>query len=646
MTWQDPDPVTGGAFPPLDFETNTNNPFWVESGFFASACNDEIWGFSRKRDFLSPSGSSFNNVSLGNHNRLLQWVLDAGVLYQTAPLGFEAPAHQQFVVERFTRQAERIIRGGSAGLPALTSAAMRAFVGSSEQYHDDSYAPPPNLGITSNAALPTPIRQLQEIVDNSSNSASPVTVAQKELQFFNDLWTSLFGNQSHGPLWDQHQVVGNPTPLTLSLRDLWVKGNVQGHENQFFWYDNPTNLSNPGIRWFDLPASFPLIDFVWQETEAGRGTTAGFLLQNGVLSTNGPDFGSLVAELVNWDPVTDSGSAYRGDPTSTGACLLGMMRAGYNARTNGIYDFGRHWVRLSRGEVEYSGSGWAPLTASGQLPGGGTLVRQNRPWAALAGLAFPGGQLETLMRPAGGGVSAEYAALYDPSTNQPRAVLNPVQTNALVKFFLRLGNHYVEPQNPGDNPSTKLARFQLLGSSDAAFLADRSDLYPLTDGLMRLTVARSLLDAGQYLQSTTSGIPPLSQCLRARAYGHTGRSSSQSWVWPASPETDHDCVGGGGLRAVAWMEDETDPGRVLNRGFQPKFLGFGGSISPLLALFPNDRSGVDSYYWCTPGEREMTSEATRFDVHMDAFATNMLLSTHYDDFLNPSNIAWTWVHEY
>lgn len=85
-------------------------------------------------------------------------------------------------------------------------------------------------------------------------------------------------------------------------------------------------------------------------------------------------------------------------------------------------------------------------------------------------------------------------------------------------------------------------------------------------------------------------------------------------------------------------------GWVPLRGFQPRFLGAGGSIATLLALFPSDRPGVDSYFWCTPGVEVMTSDPARFDAHMNAFATNTLLQTHYDDFLN--YVVWSVVHEY
>ena len=220
---------------------------------------------------------------------------------------------------------------------------------------------------------------------------------------------------------------------------------------------------------------------------------------------------------------------------------------------------------------------------------------------------------------------------------------------ALVFFSLSLGNHLIDPQSNIDpqtglgNPSTKLARFQRLGSNDASFLATLPPGYPLTDGLQRLTALRALLDTKAYLQLIAGSVtPPFSQCFRTRAYDHNG----QRWPAPPPPPTvsDADCVGGA-LRAVVWHEDVDSQGRVLNRGFQPKFLGVGGSIATLLALFPSNRpDDVDSYFWCTPGVQVMTSDPARFDVHMNAFSTNTLLPTRYKDYLN--HIVGTVLHYY
>ena len=104
---------------------------------------------------------------------------------------------------------------------------------------------------------------------------------------------------------------------------------------------------------------------------------------------------------------------------------------------------------------------------------------------------------------------------------------------------------------------------------------------------------------------------------------------------------------GGGLRAVTWNEAADvllDPGHVPYRGLQPKFLGLGGSISTMVALFPSVGQSVQSHFWSTPGQEVMTSDPARFNAHMNAFATNTLLPTHFDDFL--SHIAWQVNHVY
>jgi hypothetical protein len=69
-----------------------------------------------------------------------------------------------------------------------------------------------------------------------------------------------------------------------------------------------------------------------------------------------------------------------------------------------------------------------------------------------------------------------------------------------------------------------------------------------------------------------------------------------------------------------------------------------GSISTMVAMFPSVGQGVDSHFWCTPGIEVMGSSPTRYNAHMNAYATNTLLPTHYDDFLN--HVASTIVHTY
>lgn len=57
-------------------------------------------------------------------------------------------------------------------------------------------------------------------------------------------------------------------------------------------------------------------------------------------------------------------------------------------------------------------------------------------------------------------------------------------------------------------------------------------------------------------------------------------------------------------------------------------------MATMLALFPDMRPDVESWFWCTPGVQMMTRDPARFDAHMNAFTTNSLMSTRYEDFLN------------
>ena len=641
-------PLIPSAIPPTSYAAS--GPFWIESGYFASASNDMIWGFSRKRDIVKDdpgSAAPFNNAFVYNQwtlpnpepsplpppqgNQLFQWVLDAGVAYQSSGLGFEAPAHQLTVVDQFTRQAERFYRGGTAGLPPLTPVQMREFVCSPRLYSEEAYvhpshipSNPPVVPIVFNPTLPAAIRQLKEVVDNPTHDPTrdqnPLVAAAKDLHFFSDLWTKLFSQDY------QHLVDGSPSSEILRLRDLWVNASVTSHPNQIFWYSDPVNSA--GLQWIDLPPNYPLIDFYWRDSEVSDGVTAGDLAssQDGLLANESGRLSSLVSALVSWDP---AGAHYRSVPTSPGACLLHMMQMRYNAATvSATLDFGRHWVPLIRGQVPTTTGGLVQLLADGQAPATATLLRLGFPWSALRNLAFPSGQYGTLFHNTKTPITPPYDALYiDPVQRSIRPVLRPRDTNELVQFFLSLGGFYIDPLHNGGNPSTKLAKYNLNGGLAYPLT------YPLTDGLQRLTVPRALLDTGAYLDPTSSaGIPPLSDHFRARAYAQQGQ------LWPAIPvnETvsDDDCVGAGGLRAVSWHEDKIDLGWVEGRGFQPKFLGAGGSIAKLVAMFPSSGSGVDSHFWCTPGIEIMGSNPARFNAHMNAFATNDPLETYYDTFLN------------
>jgi hypothetical protein len=642
--WQDPQ--AGVVSPPTRWIVAATQPNpQVEGALFTSACNDQIWGFSRKRDAWNGSAQ---NPGFAN-NALLQWTADRNVLYQTRALGFEAPDRQQIVVDQFTRQAAFIQSGGTHGSPPQTPAEMREFVVTPRLYAEPTYQPP--AGVTAVASLPPPIRQLKEVDDNLGFSGtageSPVVAATRELHFFEDLWAKL---HEPGGSWRSHAVAGSSPPVTVDLNALWIRANApQG--DFVFWYDTPQTGQSLGLRWIEMPAAFPLIDFYWPASEvnlavSGRATT-GALASGGVLTSGeASTFRALVNTLVGWN---GSGSGYRMEPGSTGACLLEMMRQGYGAVTdpnNSAIDYGRHWMRLRRGSVydpTPAGSGWTPLTASGNLPGGGPFRRENMPWAALEGVAFPtvlaGG---SLFRSAG--VKAPYDALYSAvDARVVRTTLQPEHVNALVRFFLQLGGCYIEPTANDKNPSRKLARFQILGGSEAKFVESMPATYPLTDGLIRLTAVRALLDAGNYLNSPAVGngsIPPFGTCFRTRAYDHTGRVYPPVLPPPPPPAPvppdmpDVACFGGA-LRSVVWNMDAEHPDTVVGRGFQPKFLGAGGSIATMLALFPDHASRsmeVDSYYWCTPGVDVMGHGPLRFDAHMNAFSVNVLLESRYDSY--------------
>lgn len=631
----------------------------VEGGFFTSATNDQTWGFSRKRDAWNWNTSN----PIFSNNALLQWVVDQKVLYQTRGFSAEGPDRQQIIVSEFAKRAQFINSGGTSGSPPWTPAQMREFVVSPRLYHEPDYVPPP--GIAGNPSLPPPVRLQQEVASNlwfsnetvfgDATSESPLVTATKELNFFADLWAEL--HRPNGG-WRSHQVVASPQPRTVDLRDLWVGSSLNATSNEFFWYDDPGNQT--GCNWFQLPGPFPLIDFYWPETEVSKGLrghgTAGGLQGTGSLSsTEIASYGSLVGILT----AAVGPQGFRMEPSSVGASLLEMTRQGYGAFGP---DHGRRWMRLKNGFVEHQNPvSWSPLTTSGGLPASSLLRRQTMPWGALSEVAFPWGDLAGVSLFRRMGLRPPYEALYStPATRTVHTTLSAQNCNRLVRFFLELGGHYVDPANNNGNPSRKLAKFELLGS-EAKFIDSMPGTYPMTDGMIRLSAVRALLDADAWLRSlpgSGGSIPPFSQCFRARAYSYTGQVFPSPLPPPPPPapapplQADVACFGGG-LRDVVWNPDlDFASGGVIGRGLQGKFLGAGGSIATLLALFPDDpaRAGqVDSYYWCTPGIQIMGHDPSsvgpwRFDAHMTAFASNVLLESRFDSYLQ--NISSTVVHTY
>ncbi|MCA8976382.1 MAG: hypothetical protein KDC98_16805, partial [Planctomycetes bacterium] len=469
--------------------------------------------------------------------------------------------------------------------------------------------------------LPAPIRMLQEVTEpqNQLHSMSPLHRAEKEIRFFKDLWTMLF--QTNSP-WHGMPVPGAPGPgLTVNLLDLWVKGTVSGHIDQVYWYSDPNNAAT--LTWIDLPHEFPLIDFLWTESEVSRGFKLGDAVSGSTIeplsSTEFVELIDLVQVLLDWDytisPQPPETDRFYSRPTSAGACLLEMMRMGFNGQGE---TYGRHWVRQRGGQVPDSVSNWLTLQQpSGQPAGGtGTLIRRDVAWSHV------GDVFSSLLTQHGslfaGGLEPPYLALYD-WTGAVRTTLGPGEINELVEFFLKLGGHYIDPDFNDHNPSRKMARWELAGQDTDKFMNRFVPAgYPLTGGLERLAVVRALLDTAAYLGEP---IPQFRQHFGSRAYDHNNAP-----IWPG---TNVDFVGAG-LRAVVWNEDLTQ-GWVVNRGYQSRFLGMGGSYATLLALFP-DQGGVESYFWCTPGVQPMGTGTSRFNVHMNAHAANTLLQSYFTDF--------------
>jgi hypothetical protein len=631
---------TAAAYPPTAWY-GSGAQFRIDGGFFASASNDNVWGYSRRVDSIkwsdtTPTGPHGLN-NLLTDNWLLRQVLDYGVAHQTAALAFEALVNQQIVVDQFTKIAQYLVTQGSSGQPPLTPTEMRSFAVSPKLFKSATYVPP--QGVSANAGLPAPIRQLKEVQANPTHPKSPLERARKEIQFFKDLWAMLYGSSSP---WSSHVVQGATPQLTVDLKDLWVEGRLQSRPNQVFWYADPNNPTAPSsLQWLEMPPGFQLIDFLWSESDLGHGLTAGAAASGSTIEllspVEQPDFAALITTLVDWDGQVSG--QYANLPDSTGACLLEMMRMGYQAKEG----FGRKWVRLVDGGVLFGSSTTPTPLVNGQLPSSSqTLNQRSVKWDALEGLAFPYFQHTSLFQ---GGFEPPYDALYDSVTGQPRATLAPAHINALVEFFLKLGGHYIHPSHNGGNPSRKMARWQLVGNDPGGFADLVPGNYPLTAGMERVTVVRRLLQTANFLRTELGygQIPQFRSVFTARAYDHDASAPGGQLRWQAGASPNPDYVGHG-LRSVVWHEEPPQsPGLVQHRGYQPTFLGMGGSYATMLTMFPST-GPVESYFWCTPGVEAMVADTGRFQQHMDAHAGNSLLPSHFNTFQSFPFEARVYVH--
>jgi hypothetical protein len=632
---------TNQAFPPTVW-SGTGLGFKIQSGFFTSVCNDQVWGYTRRQEQHAFLQQGYAWADLTTNNWLLDRALEAGSAYQSLIIWPEGPDRQQAVVDRFYKVAEYITSGGAGGSPPLTPAQMREFVVSSRQYSSVTYQAPTTPPVPSPYAhMPTPVRQMHEVMQNTADPRSPATRAKREADFFYDLdvaLTSLVGWTA----FTAHPGGAGQPALTLNLRDLWVMASVPNHQDQAFWYADANDPNS--IRWFDMPPDFPLIDFVWGDSRLG-GVGAQSVYTVAQLRTNVNGLGDAdvaeiqqaVADLVSWGPSPPGSEPYRAEPNSWGAALLTMMRMGYEAQ-GPVY--GRSWRRLHRG-----------------VPNAGLDYKS---WKDLRELGFPSGQSATLLLH---GLEPPYGALYvnpGSSTPQVKAAPSYADVNALVEFFLKLGGHYADPAQiqgvaPLTTPSRKFARWVLAGSV-AKFVERLPGNYPLTAGLERVTVFRRLLDAKRFLATVSSASQPLmSEFFRARAYDHTAPppalwSNASIWPGPLGQDLDSACYGSG-LREVVWHARK-DGGYFPDRGLQPRFHGLGGSLATIMALFPAG-GPVTSYFWCAPGVQIMgpdlrgaSETQDRYDANMGAFSTNQLLPSFYWNFDAPGGHVTVVPHSY
>ena len=626
------DPTNGVHFPPISV---AQDPFHVENPGFLNLSNEMLWHAWSYDTVVEEIDATegFHQWS-APESVLLQAAIEAGTVYSTIAFGFTAQNRNQSLTDRLMDRTEHVLTGGTAGKPPLTIEESRKVAVDTQSYAPERYTPVDdiNVGNPNYQQYPVPVRLVKEVVDHPNHARSPIAEAQKEAAFFDDLWDALY-NAPDNTHWAAYPL---PDGTTMSLRELWVE-NAWG--NRIFVSNNDALPIE-----FEMPENFALIDFLWDRSQVGGDARVGDTLMS---AAELADLTSLVNDvLVPWDtdtPIANADDRYHMTRTHEGAALVEMHQRGFSA----VGNYGRRWQRLRRGEVPFqngSTTTFVPVTDSGGMPAapgtGFSATETSMKWNGLQYHSFPIDQLASYYKEPVG-LEVPYDALY--SSVDDRIVkthLQPEDIDAIVIFFLKLSGDYIDPENNGGVPSirkSKYDRAMAAGQSDAFFAASRPGSFPMTRGLGRLATLRRLIEAADFLRNEHSGeIPEFGAVFRTRMF-----DLNDQLAWPDT-EAGAACDGSF-IRAIGWAPDQLANGYVPQRGYQPRYIGMGGSHLTLFTLLPKKKSDStetlppQSYFWCTATIRTMFPEDPSYTSILPHFAQNELLPTHFSDYADDTS---------
>jgi hypothetical protein len=639
-----------------------------ENPGFLTASNDQVWHFYKKR---------YDQVDLSNpvapavaDNAILDRVLKSWTLYHVWGYSFtlEALEKNQQMIDTFLEIAET---GNTLDLEGAKdfTVSKRLYVAEDYQSWDENtqqYVPPADATLQT---LPATIRVLQEL---RNNLPALEQEADRESQFFKDLWEALWSPQGLTHL----KQVSPSIVAQVNLKSIWIDG-----IGSTFYY--PEDLY-PGAGFqnraynFAMPQGGALVDFLWRQTwlSAGQEPRAA----DGSVSLDAGEEASLASkldQLIQWDgPV-----AYERSAGSTSALLFEQFKQGFSANN---YAHARRWVPVLDGAVMSSpvpyddaSFGSQPrhtlALVAGALPDplvgddqflaptqpydGEYLVNAPLPWEDFKSMAFPPFTWSSMWLPSGAGlhpianhpeISQEvYDSLYLPS-GSVKQVLCKTDVNQLVKFLLELGGFWSESGASDPSlaaPSTKLVPFDnWLASWDSSkpLPPPHAKGYPLTRNMIRVALLRRLLDAGDFI--TNHGLGTYGEVIKVRAYAY---DDQQKWPLvgglpdPAGAPSE----GYGFAGAVPFPDLEqsfSDPAYTLNKflfqkgeGFAQRFWAKPVSTWPLLTFFPENGRPAQSFFWVAPGNRIMAFDSLHYAAGMQAIADNELMTTHFNDYLRP-----------
>lgn len=653
----------GGGFPAQVPFTAPGVPY--DNPGFATVSNEETFLQAHERIEYAPGSTALSPTG----NGLLTAMVESKVLYHSFGLGVVALQKNQAI----QASLKRTVSG--PGAASMTIDEARRFVQDDRLHRVDDYPGyVDSAGSTQPGApgVPTRVRAIAELVQHLTDIEA---AANRDAKFLIDLYETLRSGQ-----WSSVQLSGMSAPVDLGRVFL---NNDLGGQPKVFKFDGAA----PNWNYVEvpMPALFPLLDFYPREIRIS-GLRLGDRLQGGAVDLlNQAEFDRILQlrdVLVSW-----GAQDFEQRGANFAAALAGSLLQGLTARKPmqfppeaQKFTLAHSWVPIvtlvgvrnavtlpvgtnslvsTFAQLAAAATFWDLSLFEGNLAQIGDLnaglmriysdyqylshmLEPVDAWASLLGSAATpasGLNASTIDNPLLSSLYQDipmeaFAALYvngDPTQGiKPVGQLTEADVNALVDLLFALGGNSAVLTG-GAGVTGKVAKVAGWVQSQFPGATPWPGHYPLTRSLVRMTILRRLLQADEQLEATQATAPKTwAARFVTRFFDFKGNK-----VWPTNADAA-ECVGAS-IRAVGFTGDTADQvdGSLqlkTESGLAPAYIGFGGTYSPLLALFPTDGGEPLSYSFVIPGERINAFGSPYLSRYSEAYATGEMPTTHYSDY--------------